>query len=185
MSYITDQLRPGENLVATARYHQANYIRDSIFFILGFTGAILILILTPGVSVDGFIHSIPLDYKKLQALLDFTHNGISLYFLIFIYFIILYLITFIMLFCTAIRLSLTHLALTNHRIIGKAGIITRKTLDTPLNNINTINITKGFIGSIFNYGKIHILTLTGQFIVKGIANPDDFKQKVFLEINRH
>jgi uncharacterized membrane protein YdbT with pleckstrin-like domain len=184
MSYITNQLNPGENLVATARYHPANFFSCIMFLFFGLIGVFIVLVLTPGVSITNFIHYIPTDYKKLHILLDFKSNDTGLYFLLYIFIIMLYILSFINLFFTSIRLYSTHLALTDRRIIGKAGIITRQTLDTPLNKIDTIKITKGTRGLIFNYGKMHILTTTEKFVFKGIANPEDFKQKIFSEINR-
>ncbi len=83
-----------------------------------------------------------------------------------------------------IRMLTTTLVLTNKRIYGKVGLINTKSLDTPLNKINTVSISSGLFGKIFGYGVIHITSSSGNYNYKGIQNPSVFRDAVMEEIER-
>ena len=54
----------------------------------------------------------------------------------------------------------THLEFTRNSVHGRTGIIRIKALDMPLNKINSVSVTQGLIGRLFNYGT---LIITGSF----------------------
>ena len=83
-----------------------------------------------------------------------------------------------------IRMFTTILVLTNKRIYGKVGLINTKSLDTPLNKINTVSISSGLFGKVFGYGVIHITSSSGNYNYKGIKVPSVFRDAVMEEIER-
>lgn len=83
-----------------------------------------------------------------------------------------------------IRICTTDLILTNKRIYGKVGLINTKTLDTPLNKVNTISVSNGLWGKIFGYGTIHITSSSGEYVLKSIKSPHVFRDAVMEEIDR-
>lgn len=83
-----------------------------------------------------------------------------------------------------IRIFTTQLVLTNKRLYGKVGLINTKTLDTPLNKINTISISSGLGGKIFGYGTLHITSSSGEYLLKSIKSPGVFRDAVLQEINK-
>lgn len=83
-----------------------------------------------------------------------------------------------------IRMFTTELALTSRRLYAKVGLINTKTLDTPLNKINTISVSSGLGGKIFGYGTLHITSSSGTYDLKGIKSPSTFRDAVLQEIDR-
>lgn len=93
-------------------------------------------------------------------------------------------IGFLTIWGAVIRMFTTELALTNKRIYGKVGLINTKTLDTPLNKVNTVSVSSGLFGKIFGYGTLHITSSSGEYLFKGIKSPDTFRNAIMTEIDR-
>lgn len=81
----------------------------------------------------------------------------------------------------AIQYRTTELAITNKRVIAKFGFISRSTIETSLQKIETIQVKQDILGRIFNYGSI-VLSGSGnpQTPIPGISNPLQFR-RVFVE----
>lgn len=77
------------------------------------------------------------------------------------------------------------LVITNKRLYGKTGLIRTKTLDTPLNKVNTVSVSSGLIGKLFGYGKIHVTSSSGTYEYSSIAAPDVFRQTLMEQIERY
>ena len=67
---------------------------------------------------------------------------------------------------------------TNHRVIRVSGVFNKNILDSSLNKINDVVLQQSWMGRIFNYGTIKILTATEEVInlLDRIQNPIGFKQ---------
>lgn len=48
----------------------------------------------------------------------------------------------------------SELAITDRRLIGKVGFISRRTFDFPLDTVSSVQIDQGILGRIFNFGKL-------------------------------
>lgn len=83
-----------------------------------------------------------------------------------------------------IRFTRVELAITNKRIIGKVGVFNTKSLDTPLNKIQTVGAKQTFFGKIFNYSTITIDTAAGKFEFDCIKSGDNFKGMVMAQIDQ-
>ena len=83
-----------------------------------------------------------------------------------------------------IRKKTTQLVLTNKRLYAKVGLINTKTLDTPLNKVNTISVSSGLGGKIFGYGTLHITSSSGEYILKKIKSPEVFRNAVMEQIDK-
>ncbi len=83
-----------------------------------------------------------------------------------------------------VRMFTTQLILTSRRIYGKVGLINTKSLDTPLNKINTVSVESGLFGKIFGYGTLHISSSSGSYTFRGIKAPNVFRDAVMQEIDR-
>lgn len=70
------------------------------------------------------------------------------------------------------------LAVTNKRVIGKICDLTVKTMDAPLNKIQTVTVEKGILDGLFKCGKIRINTASGQFVFHSVCDPFGFKNTV-------
>jgi uncharacterized membrane protein YdbT with pleckstrin-like domain len=67
---------------------------------------------------------------------------------------------------------------TNRRVIHSSGVLNKKVLDSSLSKINDVIMDQSFLGRIFDYGTIRILTATEEVInrVDKISRPMEFKK---------
>lgn len=87
-----------------------------------------------------------------------------------------------------IRLAFTVLALTNKRVIGKTGIIAIKSLDIPIEKVETVVIETSFWGRIFKFYSIVIKSASGDhdgLRWKGIKNATEIKNAITAAIDKH
>ncbi|MDR3153934.1 MAG: PH domain-containing protein [Deltaproteobacteria bacterium] len=68
----------------------------------------------------------------------------------------------------------TELAFTDRRLIGKVGFFRVRTLLTPLDKINHISATNGFLGRFLNFGNVLVHTSSGQITYEQIVGHLDF-----------
>ncbi|MGN0634489.1 MAG: PH domain-containing protein [Oscillospiraceae bacterium] len=84
---------------------------------------------------------------------------------------------------TALKIKTTELTLTNKKVIGKAGILHTKVMDSPLNKVNNISVEQGLGGKIFGYGKVVVSTSSGSYEFQYLKNPDAFRSLVMQQID--
>ena len=71
------------------------------------------------------------------------------------------------------------IAVTNNRLIGKKGIISRETIDFAINNVETVDVKQSIFGRIFGFGDIIIHgTGASEKKITALKNPEDFKQAI-------
>jgi len=91
-------------------------------------------------------------------------------------FLILLIPTFSM---TRDILNWTHhqYVITNRRVMQISGVINKSVTDSSLEKVNDVKMTQSFLGRIFDYGDIEILTASelGVNLFKRIAKPVQFK----------
>ena len=72
----------------------------------------------------------------------------------------------------------TELALTNKRLIAKAGFIRRQTIELNIDRAESLSVIQGFWGRIFNYGSIVVRGTGGSHApIPYIARPMEFRQQ--------
>ncbi len=86
---------------------------------------------------------------------------------------------------TTIRHLNTELAVTDKRVIGKAGFINSASLDLPLNKVQNVKVSSGLWGKLFNYGTIEIEAGGGSLSFCGIKNADGFKKFLMNQIDEY
>ena len=66
---------------------------------------------------------------------------------------------------------------TNHRVIQTAGVFSKDVIDSSLEKVNDVKLSQSFLGRMFGYGDIEILTASelGVNLFHEIADPIDFK----------
>lgn len=66
---------------------------------------------------------------------------------------------------------------TNRRVMQVNGIINKNVIDSSLEKVNDVKMSQSFLGRIFNYGDIEILTASelGVNLFKRIGDPVHFK----------
>jgi uncharacterized membrane protein YdbT with pleckstrin-like domain len=125
MSYIQKVLQPGETLIYRTRLHWLIYIRA---------------IILAGLAVA----AVAAGYYAGQ---DFQEAG----FIAGAFFLFLAVISAIH---GAIKRVSTELAVTDHRVIFKRGIISRYTIEMARSKVESVDVHQSIGGRIFNYGTI-------------------------------
>jgi membrane protein YdbS with pleckstrin-like domain len=66
---------------------------------------------------------------------------------------------------------------TNRRVIQIAGVFNKNVVDSSLEKVNDVKMTQSFLGRLFNYGDIQILTASelGVNLFQRIGDPVGFK----------
>ena len=71
------------------------------------------------------------------------------------------------------------IALTNKRIIGKYGLISRVIVDQPLSRVSSVTTEQSFFGRIFGFGIVGLKGMGGEVVpIPGISKPDEFRRQV-------
>jgi len=80
-------------------------------------------------------------------------------------------------FADVLRWQNDKFVVTNRRVIHASGIFSKNILDSSLNKINDVILQQSWMGRIFGYGTIKILTATEEVInlLDHIRNPIGFK----------
>ncbi len=93
-----------------------------------------------------------------------------------------------------LKLYTMDLAITNKRVVGKIGVVSINTLDVPIDKIDHVQIQANFLGRLFHYYSLKVISVGGSgfdngsrknkgFI--GIANAQEFKNIVTEAIEQH
>jgi uncharacterized membrane protein YdbT with pleckstrin-like domain len=78
----------------------------------------------------------------------------------------------------------TELAVTNHRVLAKSGILRRHCIDLQNNKVEGLTYNQGIIGRIFGYGSIFVRgTGIGMVPIPYVAAPEAFKRDVSIAIS--
>jgi uncharacterized membrane protein YdbT with pleckstrin-like domain len=86
--------------------------------------------------------------------------------------------TFVWLFIT----RTTEFSVTDKRVVIKVGFIQRRTVETMLGKVESIQVNQGVIGRLFDYGSILVVGTGGtQDSFHNIANPLEFRRQVQAE----
>ena len=83
-----------------------------------------------------------------------------------------------------IKLLFIEYALTNKRVVTKAGVISRHSEEMRLIKVETVEVKQGIIGRIFGYGNVHISgTGTSNVVFSNVANPIEVKKSIDAQLN--
>lgn len=73
----------------------------------------------------------------------------------------------------------TEMAVTNKKVIGKWGLISRNTMEQRLSKVESITVDQGVLGRLFNYGTV-LVRGTGSTAtpIRYIENPTRFRRSI-------
>jgi uncharacterized membrane protein YdbT with pleckstrin-like domain len=114
-----------------------------------------------------------------DEVIEYTAKTHWIVYVLPVLFIPLYGIGLIFLFFAWLYTISTDLGVTNKRVIGKWGFISRRTIEQRLDKIEGVQVHQDILGRILNYGTI-IVTGTGGSgtPIPNIANPLEFRSAV-------
>ena len=153
-NYVNSHLTKEEHVVFEAHYHWSIWIAPIIVFI---------------------IFSIPLLFVIGYAPSDEIADNLGFPCGMFLFGIWILIYTYI-------KTTNDEFAITNQRLIIKTGVISRSTLELNLTKVETITVSQGVLGRIFNSGQIAIKgTGSTIFNLVCIDTPYDFR-KAFQDV---
>lgn len=76
---------------------------------------------------------------------------------------------------------------TDRRVIQVRGVLNKEVIDSSLDKINDVELSQSWLGRIFDYGTIEILTAsdTGVNVMDRIGNPLEFKRMMLEAKHQH
>lgn len=77
------------------------------------------------------------------------------------------------------RVLSTEIAITDQRVMSKAGVFRTEVKTTPLDKVNNVNVSQSFFGNMLDYGDIEVTTATAEendnHSIRALAHPDKFR----------
>jgi len=144
MRYVRRVLQPGETIVYSTKLHWIVYLR-----------AILLLIVCLLLAIAAWSRA---DSQNLSLAV-----GIAA-----VIFALLALSSFLRAF---IRRVTTELAVTDQRVIYKAGLIARHTLEMNRSKVESVDVDQTILGRVFGYGTVRVRGTGGS--LEPMHNIDD------------
>ncbi len=125
MSYVQRVLQPGETLIYQTRLHWLVYARPVGWLVAALVLAGIVLQQRPDMPM--LVWAAVLMLFAIAVL-----DGIA----------------------AALRRSTTELAVTDHRVIYKRGIIGRYTIEMARSKVESVDVVQSFLGRVLNFGTI-------------------------------
>jgi uncharacterized membrane protein YdbT with pleckstrin-like domain len=160
MAYIDELLGRGEQILYTGRQHMFVLVSN----ILAELSLIAILI-AAGVFSQSAFRGREFNNMPVGQLVLIGCGVISL-------------IVLISAFLDYLRWNNEEYVITDHRVIQIRGIFNKEVIDSSLEKINDIELRQSWLGRIFDFGDIEILTASdvGVNAMRKLGHPLDFKR---------
>jgi uncharacterized membrane protein YdbT with pleckstrin-like domain len=164
MSYVDSNLVPGEKVICETRLH---WIVMFGHFIAG-----CLLLALPGVLLLFYaLRSNGLEKNELHLV---EGGGTAL----FVSGIVVMLVGMA-------RRNATEMAVTNHRVVIKTGLASRKTIEMLLNKVESIEVSETVVGRMLGYGTIVVIGTGGTpEPFQRMAHPLEFRSQVQQQIEK-
>jgi uncharacterized membrane protein YdbT with pleckstrin-like domain len=86
---------------------------------------------------------------------------------------------------THLRLGATEFAVTTRRVLIKAGVLQRRTVEMMLGQVEGVTVDQGVWGRIFNYGTMTVIGSGGtREAFDRIKSPLEFRRQVQIQLAR-
>ena len=149
MRYVRRVLQPGETIVYATTLHWIVYLRTILLLI------ICIILAGAAVSTSNNQNlSLALGIAAVIFLLLGLSAGLSAF----------------------IRRAATELAVTNHRVIYKSGLLSRHTIEMNRDKVESVDVDQSLLGRIFGYGTVVVRGTGGSLEpLRNIGDPLTFR----------
>lgn len=81
-----------------------------------------------------------------------------------------------------LKIQQHELAVTNRKIVAKAGLISRTVQECPLDKIDTVTIQNNLVGAMCGYGTVVVKAINGTFCYTHIVDAAGFKDAILNAI---
>lgn len=81
----------------------------------------------------------------------------------------------------------TEFVITNHRVVRVRGVFSKESIDSSLDKINDLELRQSWVGRIFDFGDIEIVTAsdTAVNLLRKISHPLEFKRSMIDAKNQY
>lgn len=181
MGYIEANLTKDEQVIARIKHSWAGLVSTVIGFMILLS--IAIVFLKMGDIIRHYLSEEDIyDFNKFYRNMNPMMISCGCVFLIFAFF---------MLLNNIIEMKSAQLVVTNKRLLGRRGFISKQTTDIVLSSLDTITAGNCFLGAIFHYGYIQVASpasaatrFNNTTRYNYIANTMDFRQAVLKAIDK-
>ena len=154
MRYVRRVLQPGETVVYATRLHWLIYVR-----------AVVLVIIAAAVAI------------ATSFVADKPNINLALWIVAAI-FALLALSSALRAF---VRRATTELAVTDHRVIYKTGLLARHTLEMNRSKVESVDVDQSILGRVFGYGTIIVRGTGGSLEpIRNIADPLSFRSRITI-----
>ena len=159
MSYVENNLVPGERVVYRAHLHWKIYTTSILFVALGVIS----------VTLAGLTRKTGVESSNTPRVLLWVAAAFGL----------AAIVTFLGAFMKA---RASEFAVTDKRVIIKTGLFNRRTMETLLNKVENISVDQGMMGRVLNFGTIRVTGTGGTTEpFADISHPLEFRKQVQAE----
>ena len=160
--YVENNLRSDEQIIMKAKVNILYIIKFIIWSVILLVGGILLYVF---VFADGDD-----DFKKIGLIVMFVMIALA---------IIIILVGLMHLYSVA-------LATTNKRVVGKIGILQRKTLDYPIEKVDNVTVHATLLGRLFHFSTVEVTGSNDKDALHfiGIKNANEFKNSLIDAIEK-
>ncbi|MCT7307924.1 PH domain-containing protein [Ralstonia wenshanensis] len=132
-----------------------------------------------------FVENSLIPGEKIEAQATITWLSQFWYFVFALVLVMTVIFPILFILLAIINVTSTELAVTNKKVIGKAGFIRRVSIDLPLEKLESVNIDQGIIGRILGYGRVSIRGVGGNNVsIPFIKMPMDFRRVIMGLMDR-
>jgi uncharacterized membrane protein YdbT with pleckstrin-like domain len=161
MRYVRRVLQPGETVVYETQLHWLIYLRAII--------ALIVCLILAGSAL-----SVASDQRQYFSLALWIGAAI---------FALFALSTGLSAF---VRRATTELAITDHRVIYKTGLLSRHTLEMNISKVESVDVNQTILGRILGYGTIIVRGTGGSLEpMRRIADPLTFRSHITAADQAH
>jgi len=152
MRYVRRVLQPGETVVYDTKLHWVIYIRAILLLVI-------CVILAGAAIAASNNQNLSLALEIAAAILALL--GLSAAFRAFV------------------RRATTELAVTDHRVIYKTGLLARHTIEMNRDKVESVDVDQTLLGRIFGYGTIIVRGTGGSLEpIRTIGDPLTFRSNI-------
>jgi len=152
MRYVRRVLQPGETIVYTTRLHWLIYVRTVLLLI-----ACVVLAGAAVSTSDNQNISLALGIAAVIFVLLALSAGLRAF----------------------VRRATTELAVTDHRVIYKSGLLSRHTIEMNGDKVESVDVDQSLLGRIFGYGTVIVRGTGGSLEpIRNIGDPLSFRSHI-------
>jgi len=154
MSYVRRVLQPGETVVYETRLHRVIYLRAMM--------ALIVCVILAGSALSGIANqtrylSLALWIGAAIFALFVLSAGLAAF----------------------VRRATTELAITDHRVIYKSGMLSRHTLEMNRSKVESVDVNQTLLGRVLGYGTIIVRGTGGSLEpMRRMTDPLTFRSQI-------